>query len=108
MYHTIQGQSPANSDQSDTSRTHTAIKVLSALGYDIEAIRKALPKLTGLSHLSVANRLGISRQSVTHAMNAQRSNVDLRAQVAGAYGVPVRVMFPDCPQGNPIGCEHES
>lgn len=95
MYRTLQQQTTDVNRSDGIHRNHMAVNVLSAVGFDISDIRRALPKLTGLSHLSVANKLGVSRQSVCHAMNAVRSNSDLMAGVADAYNVPLEVLFSD-------------
>lgn len=72
-----------------------AVQVLTAIGFDHVNILKALPKLSGLTHPDVAERLGVSRQSVTHTMNCVRTNKDLQEKIAETYGVPVEILFPD-------------
>jgi transcriptional regulator with XRE-family HTH domain len=88
MDHTLQAKTEIN-------RNLMAVQVLNAIGFEHVSILKALPKLSGISHPFVAQRLGVSRQSVTHTMNFERTNADLRARIAAEYGIPVEIMFPD-------------
>lgn len=77
------------------NRNLMAVQVLNAIGFEHINILKALPKLSGLSHPNVADRLGVSRQSVTHTMNCVRTNRELQKKVAESYEVPVEILFPD-------------
>jgi transcriptional regulator with XRE-family HTH domain len=76
------------------NRNLMAVQVLRAIGFDQCNILKALPKLTGLTHPEVARRLGVSRQSVSSAINMDRTNRRLQQQVADVYDVPVDILFP--------------
>jgi transcriptional regulator with XRE-family HTH domain len=72
-----------------------AVQVLSAIGFEHINILKALPKLSGLSHSDIAQRYGVTRQSVSHTMNCLRTNKDLQKKVAESYDVPMEILFPD-------------
>jgi transcriptional regulator with XRE-family HTH domain len=72
-----------------------AVQILRAIGFDQINILKALPKLTGLTHPEVARRLGISRSSVSSAINMERTNRRLQQRIAEAYDVPVEILFPE-------------
>jgi predicted transcriptional regulator len=76
-------------------RNLMAVQILRAIGFDQINILKALPKLTGLTHPEVARRLGISRSSVSSAINMERTNRRLQQRIAEAYDVPVEILFPE-------------
>jgi predicted transcriptional regulator len=90
MYHTSHRESNI-----EPGRNLMAVQVLKAIGFDQSTILKALPKLTGLTHLQVARRLGISRSSVSSAINMERTNRRLQEQIAKVYDVPVEILFPE-------------
>lgn len=77
----------------EKSQNHLAVIQLKLLGYSIENIRKALPKLTGIEHKDAAKIVETSRQNITHHIGGNRKNPEIQANIAKVYNVPVEELF---------------
>jgi len=75
------------------NRNEIAVNVLRTLGYPPSNIRKALHKLTGISQPELAQRLGVSRPTVTATMDGTRGSKEVKSAIANAFEVPVEVLF---------------
>lgn len=75
--------------------TEAAIKCLLDIGYPIENIRQALPRLADLTQGQIADALSVTRQQVGHLISNRRRNCDGQAALAKAFNVPVDVLFPE-------------
>ena len=91
MYHTIQAKTKTNNGTID--QVVRAVTYLRELGFPLLNIRRALPKLTGVTNTMVAEKLGITRAAVTHAMNSERHNPYLQQDIAAVYGVDRHMIF---------------
>lgn len=91
MKQTLQRQ---NGNESGV-RNEKAVGCLLGLGFGLDSIRQALPKLCGISHKDVADRLGVTRQAVTLTLNAKRGNIALQTGIADIFEIPVSVLFPE-------------
>ena len=76
-------------------RNHQAVIELKKLGYPIINIRKSLHKLTGVTQLEIARRIGISRQGVTKYIEGRREKIEIKAQIAEIWGIPTEELFPE-------------
>lgn len=54
------------------STNREAVVSLKALGFPLANIRKALPKLIGITHPEMADKLGTSRSNITNHINGDR------------------------------------
>ena len=78
-----------------SNRNERAVIHLKHLGYPMPNIRKSLHKLTGLTQPEIARRIGMSRQTVTHAIEGLRCNPKVRSAIAEIWDIPVDVLFDD-------------
>ena len=76
-----------------SQRNAVAIRLLHAIGFEQSNILKALPKLTGLTHQYLAERIGVTRQAVSHTMSCERNNPWLQEKLSVEFNVPVDEMF---------------
>lgn len=77
------------------SRPHMAVISLQAIGYEMDAIRRILPKLEDLSNAEIGKKIGISRSNVVNTMHGIRRNPRVRHNIARVIGLPVNVLFPE-------------
>ena len=82
----------------NATNTLRAVIYLRFLGFDPENIRRALPKLTGISQADLARRLGTSRQNIGHHLSGIRQTPEIVQGIAEAYQVPPRELFADLPE----------
>ena len=83
------------------TRNHLAVNMLLTLGFPPSNIRKALHKLTGITQPDLAQRLGVSRPTVSATIDGTRHSVNVQSGIADAFGVPVDDLFrPDGPLSN--------
>jgi lambda repressor-like predicted transcriptional regulator len=72
-----------------------AIEALQVLGFSIEEIRPAIPKLIGISLAWIADQVGISRTTVTRTMSGNCKHPLVIREIAKAMEIPVEVLFAD-------------
>lgn len=70
-----------------------AVKTLKKLGYPLINIRKALPKLTGISQPQMAKMVNTSRPSITLTINGERTSTAMQTKIADIWQVPVDQLF---------------
>ena len=75
------------------NRNTYAVNILISLGYPLTCIRKALHKLTGISQPELAERMGVSRSTVTATINGSRGSSGVKSAIADIFNVPVDVLF---------------
>ena len=75
------------------SRNHKALIELKNMGYPLANIRRAMCKLTGMSHPQIAQNAGCPRIAITHTIIGLRSTPDLQEKIAKAFDVPASEMF---------------
>ena len=75
------------------TRNHLAVNMLLTLGFPPSNIRKALHKLTGITQPALAQRLGVSRPTVSATIDGSRHSPDVQSGIADAFGVPVDALF---------------
>ena len=88
----FQGQSDIKQNQV-IEQVVGAVNCLSELGFPMNNIRVALPKLTGITYRQVAGIIGSSRAAVSNTMNSARGNPELQKKIASVYGVPCDLIF---------------
>ena len=91
MYH----QSQQEKLPDDPAVNEKAVRCLTDLGFQAVSIRQALPKLCGISHKDIADRLGVTRQAVTLTLSAKRGNHAMQAGLAEIFEVSVSTLFPE-------------
>jgi len=72
-----------------------AVRDLKRHGYPIQNIRKSLHKLTGIGQPLMAEKIGTTRQNVTHHINGHSKNPETQAKIAAIWQVPVDELFPN-------------
>lgn len=71
------------------------VRQLILLGYSLVNIRKALPKLTGITHKEASRLSGFSRQLITLTMNGDRDSRKAQEGLSCIYRVPREILFAD-------------
>ena len=71
----------------------TALRMLRELGYDLVAIRQAMPHLTGIDHPHLAEITNRSRPYITLIISGIRTTPAVQKEVADAWGVPKEELF---------------
>jgi len=77
----------------EKSQNHLAVLQLKLLGYPIQKIRKALPKLTGIEHKDMAKIAGVSRECITHHIVGRSKNPKIQSDIAKIFQTPVEELF---------------
>lgn len=72
-----------------------AIEALQMLGFTIEEIRPIIPRLTGYSFSRIADRVGISRTTVTRTMSGGNRSFWVMQEIANTLDIPMEVLFAD-------------
>ncbi len=75
------------------NQTHVAVIQLKLLGYPLPNIRKALSKLTGITHADIAKQTGCKRVVITQTLGTRLNNPKVQAAISNIYGVPVDELF---------------
>jgi len=75
---------------------HTmCLRILKELGYDLVAIRQAMPHLTGIDHPTLAKITHRSRPYITLILSGIRTAAAVQKEIADAWGVPAKELFDD-------------
>lgn len=77
------------------SRNHAAVNALIKLGFCLPDIRRSLPKLTGIKHQELADRLDVSRPTITATIDGKRRSSDIQCGIADVFEVPADVLFDE-------------
>lgn len=75
------------------NQTYLAVIHLKLLGYPLPNIRKALSKLTGITHADVARQAGRKRVVITQTIGTRLGNPKVQAEISNVYDVPVDELF---------------
>ena len=70
-----------------------AIIYLKQLGFPMENIRKAMPKLIGVKQCVIARRIGISDQCLMKNLTGNTQSPEIQADIARYLDVPTRELF---------------
>ena len=77
------------------NKNQMAFIQLKLLGFDPVKIRKCFHKLTGITNLQMADKIGVKPHAINHTEKGIRNNPDLQRQIADIYGIPVEEFFYD-------------
>ena len=72
-----------------------AIEALQDLGFTIGQIRPIIPKLTGVSLTRIADKVGMSRPTVTRTLSGNYGHPLVLREIARVLDIPVEILFSD-------------
>lgn len=76
------------------TKNRMAFMWLRQMGFPASNIRRAFSKLTDIKHISMAERHGLSRLTISKTIAGERQNRKTQEIVAWEFNVPVDEMFP--------------